>query len=341
MWCRSIFSCEEFFQCGKKNLFFSMPPQTKAFFVSSCSKTNTLASSSPALSRKRCTYLCHWIKYAFNYNLFAEAVPWKALELLDYPSIISDPMDFHTLYTYVQSSEFTFSTFLEKSRLIWNNACLYNPEGHVVNTIAKRLRNTFEEKIISMQKYPTDEDPCNICNQLCSLILSFFQEDMSKHFVNFEDIPENYAKHVDVHLCFQNIVDDLYEMKYCNRYDVEYDFNFILNNAISYYSSTNLVSVSANMTKQVGSRLFHSRLSDCDSLQFVSNEMRHQLADNVQHLTNTQRLEFVKELSQLCPDAISRDQHCSSISIDMLSRSQFLKMDMKMKSMFTKSCISL
>ncbi len=315
-----------------------------ALIVSKVQVSRVLTPSTPPLSKKRCLYVCRWISKACNYHLFAQPVDWQALGLLDYPNIVQQPMDFTTLTTYISSFEdddFNFSDFLDKSRLIWANACMYNPSGHPVNSIAQRLANEFENKMTQMQSHADNDDPTNIANQLQSLILGLQDKDYSELFIHPIDLGlcASYAEYVNVPYCLQYILDDLCDLVYSNRNDVQDDVNLVVKNAILYNSEKSFVGIAAKTLKEVSERLFQSRLPELDTFYFISSYMRHQLIENITTITDNERLEIMSDIATHCPDALTNTASTASFSVDMLSRKQFICIDSKVRRMLPIVCV--
>lgn len=309
-----------------------------ALIVSNVKVSYVPTPSTPALSKQRCLYVCRWISKACNYHLFATPVDWQALGILDYPNIVQQPMDFTTLTTYISSledDEFNFAEFLDKSRLIWANACLYNPLGHPVNSIAQRLANEFENKMTLMQSHVENDNPTNIANQLQSLILGLQEEDFSEHFIHPVDLGTcaSYAEHVNVPYCLEYILDDLWNAVYGNRYDVKDDVDLIVKNAIVYNSERSFVGIAAKTLREVSERLFQSRLPELDTFHFISSDMRQQLIENISMIDDNQRLDIMSDIMTICPDALTNTGSTSSFYVDMLSRKQFMRIDCKVRSM--------
>lgn len=64
--------------------------------------------------------------------VFREPVDWKAYNLMDYPTIITRPMDLSTVKKKLACKNYeNVEDCLEDIALIWDNAKLYNPKEHV------------------------------------------------------------------------------------------------------------------------------------------------------------------------------------------------------------------
>jgi hypothetical protein len=66
---------------------------------------------------------------AYDSVPFRDPVDWKTLSLMDYPSIITRPMDLSTVKKKIGSKTYEYvEDCLEDINLIWENAKLYNPK---------------------------------------------------------------------------------------------------------------------------------------------------------------------------------------------------------------------
>jgi hypothetical protein len=69
---------------------------------------------------------------AYDSLAFREPVDWKALNLMDYPTIITNPMDLSTVKNKIAAKKYEYvEDCLEEINLIWENAKTYNPKEHV------------------------------------------------------------------------------------------------------------------------------------------------------------------------------------------------------------------
>lgn len=75
--------------------------------------------------------------------VFLKPVDWQKMGLDDYPTIVTEPMDFQTLGRRVRDSEFAgpggTAEFLRKLELIWNNCRLYNGDDSDIAQMANRM----------------------------------------------------------------------------------------------------------------------------------------------------------------------------------------------------------
>jgi hypothetical protein len=64
---------------------------------------------------------------------FRVPVDWKALQLLDYLSIVKRPIDLGTIKRNINNNKYkTVEHVLEDIQLVWDNCKLYNQEGSVI-----------------------------------------------------------------------------------------------------------------------------------------------------------------------------------------------------------------
>lgn len=79
---------------------------------------------------------------------FLEPVDWEGLGLLDYPKIISHPMDIGTLKKNLEEGQFkTFQDFLSDLNLIWKNCRTYNLPGSEIVKMANHCDKKFKQLI--------------------------------------------------------------------------------------------------------------------------------------------------------------------------------------------------
>ncbi|KAH0476718.1 MAG: hypothetical protein KVP17_002901 [Porospora cf. gigantea B] len=72
---------------------------------------------------------------------FLAPVDWKAMELLDYPTVINHPMDLSTVEKNVKAGDYSTSAeVLEDIDQIWSNCVLYNGEGSDYAKMAENMR---------------------------------------------------------------------------------------------------------------------------------------------------------------------------------------------------------
>ncbi|KAI3850500.1 hypothetical protein MKW98_000310 [Papaver atlanticum] len=97
--------------------------------------------------KKKCgTILRKLMKDKYGMHVFNEPVDPIKLMLNDYNSIIHNPMDLGTVDDKLKKGLYkTPLEFAADVRLTFENAVLYNPIGHEVHALAKRLLDTFNE----------------------------------------------------------------------------------------------------------------------------------------------------------------------------------------------------
>lgn len=66
---------------------------------------------------------------AYDSIAFREPVDWKGFNLMDYPTIITNPMDLSTVKKKIATKSYeNVEDCLEDINLIWENAKTYNPK---------------------------------------------------------------------------------------------------------------------------------------------------------------------------------------------------------------------
>lgn len=82
-------------------------------------------------------------KHGWVFNAPVDAI---GMGLHDYHQIVKRPMDLGTVKSQLEKNAYSSPMqFAADIRLTFNNALLYNPEGHEVHVMAQRLLNLFEK----------------------------------------------------------------------------------------------------------------------------------------------------------------------------------------------------
>jgi len=76
---------------------------------------------------------------------FTEPVPWKELNLFDYPKVVKKPCDLGQVERNFKKYK-SPKDFATEMRLIWSNCMLYNVEGSDFYSLADKLSKQFEKK---------------------------------------------------------------------------------------------------------------------------------------------------------------------------------------------------
>merc|ERR1712000_581983 len=85
--------------------------------------------------------------------VFNEPVDPVALQIPDYPLIITRPMDFGTIRKKLNSSEYRNpEEFIDDVNLVFDNACTYNLPGSDAFLMTETVRKLFKEKIKVLEK---------------------------------------------------------------------------------------------------------------------------------------------------------------------------------------------
>ena len=87
-------------------------------------------------------------------EMFRDPVPWEALGLVDYLSVVKTPMDLGTVKEKLSSGKYmNEDECVADIRLIWHNAMLYNAPGAAVYVKAKSLSEAFESQWALFRKH--------------------------------------------------------------------------------------------------------------------------------------------------------------------------------------------
>lgn len=289
------------------------------------------AAAHPPLSPRRCRFLCKWIMSASGGDMFSAPVPWKELGLDDYPSFVSQPIDLGTISASIADDAFDFAAFLDSVRLVWSNACRYNPPGNRVHEQARRLACIFDAKVIDMQEAGTvDDDALRLSSVYAPLVCALEQRDGAHPFVHPVDLQLNptYTFHIEVPSCLSDVQTMLTEARYVHRDDVEADLRRIWTNAVSFCGEGHWISDAATHLSSICERLLAHRRYDVDLRCSFSNVHRLQLLSRIGQLSDADRLSVVQKMRELNQDSIVDLQDGTSTAcIDSLSAKQFLVVD--------------
>ncbi|XP_026390953.1 transcription factor GTE2-like [Papaver somniferum] len=109
--------------------------------------------------KKKCTTILKKL-LTDKYGMHVFNVPVDPIKLMlhDYETIIKNPMDLGTVKGKLEKGVYrTPLEFAADVRLTFQNALLYNPKGHEVNSLAERLLKTFNEIFDpAYQKFESD-----------------------------------------------------------------------------------------------------------------------------------------------------------------------------------------
>lgn len=97
---------------------------------------------------RKCLAILREIGKAPSAHWFAQPVDWRFFELLDYPKIIKEPMDFATIKNRVESGDISSAEDFKKAvLLVFRNAMTYNVKrDNIVHVAAREIQALFEEK---------------------------------------------------------------------------------------------------------------------------------------------------------------------------------------------------
>ncbi|XP_043097355.1 bromodomain testis-specific protein isoform X1 [Puntigrus tetrazona] len=98
---------------------------------------------------------------------FYKPVDAKALGLLDYHEIIHQPMDMSTIKKKMEGREYTDALqFAADVRLMFSNCYKYNPPGHEVVAMARKLQDVFEFRFTKIPDEPRNSAPSSSQNRV-------------------------------------------------------------------------------------------------------------------------------------------------------------------------------
>ena len=299
----------------------------QALVVASIQFNHTLAPTTPALSAHRCRFLCDWILTAVGADAFARPVPWEALGLVDYPEFVPYPMDMGTNKAQICDEDFDFAAFLDRTRLIWANACRYNPPVDAMHQLALDLAKMFDEKVIAMQANPKDDDPQKLHAVYAPLIAALGGMEDAMPFLRPVDIREEPTYHqcVSMPRSLSDVEASLTNLQYMERHDIVADLDLIWSNARNYCGSTHWVTHAANKLASITTRQLQERQHDADSKFAIASafEFRSQLHNNIVKLNGTDQICVAAKVSEVNPDAVCD----GTMSIDFLSLKQLMMID--------------
>lgn len=103
-------------------------------------------------SLQECAQILKFFQQRPDADAFTEPVDWEAFGLMDYPEIITHPMDLGTVQTKLEDGKYsTANDFAKDMRMIWKNAMTYNrPDSDIFET-AEKLAKLFEKKIAKIK----------------------------------------------------------------------------------------------------------------------------------------------------------------------------------------------
>ncbi|NP_001292593.1 bromodomain testis-specific protein isoform X2 [Danio rerio] len=98
---------------------------------------------------------------------FYKPVDAETLGLLDYHEIIHQPMDMSTIKKKMEAREYTDALqFAADMRLMFSNCYKYNPPGHEVVSMARKLQDVFEFRFSKIPDEPKNANPVSSHNRV-------------------------------------------------------------------------------------------------------------------------------------------------------------------------------
>lgn len=83
-----------------------------------------------------------------NAEAFLTPVAWEELNLLDYPSIVKNPMDLSTVKEKLSTDAYdSFEACFSDIQLIWDNCKLYNMAGSDIFRICERMERSARREL--------------------------------------------------------------------------------------------------------------------------------------------------------------------------------------------------
>ena len=292
------------------------------------------ARDAVCLSGKRCMWVCQWMAGAVGAEHFAVPVDWKALQLDDYPSIVSEPMDLQTLEHSCARADFDYAGFCATAGLIWSNTRRYNGASHPISQLADRLEALMQAKLRECEANAIDDT--NVNRTACVMLPLVNALHLTNRFAIFDEPVDceaepNYAFVVDRPTCLTDVMTGIENMWYVSVHDIVSDLDRIATNAKAYNDASHPVHALAIDLEMTMSRLVTLRVPDVDAPFFVTGEMRTELYNRAVAMSDVRRLELVSLLRTICPDAIEQGSEGSAFILDALCLKQFVRVDCKVR----------
>lgn len=135
------------------------------------------ALRSEAFIRRFRPVIVRLMEHSSNGGLFNEPVDAVALNIPEYHNVVKCPMDLGTIRARLESGGYTSHSDLAADvRLVFSNACLFNPPVHPVHAAAARLREEFDGAFYRLTVKSESElarraaHSCSFCQgQACAL----------------------------------------------------------------------------------------------------------------------------------------------------------------------------
>jgi len=195
---------------------------------------------------------------------FSKPVEWKKLGLLDYPKLISEPMDLGTVSEHLQKPGHyaRLETFTNDVRLIWKNAFIFNAPETPYFKAAKTLSDVVEKRVEELEKEAELANAPDIDSmQRCALLL----EDMRKNPLSewFREVVQwqelgliDYPQVIKTPMDLGSIHKKMQHKEYLSVEDFAHDMRLVWQNAITYNSAASMFGVVAGILAQTFERRF-------------------------------------------------------------------------------------
>jgi hypothetical protein len=103
------------------------------------------------LTLRQCTSLLKPLLKMDAAVAFLQPVDPVALRLPDYNDIVKQPMDLGTIQKKLDGGSYlSVEDFINDVRLVWYNACIYNPADQWVHQSARKMEAEFEHRLASL-----------------------------------------------------------------------------------------------------------------------------------------------------------------------------------------------
>lgn len=89
---------------------------------------------------------------------FLEPVPWKEMNLVDYPLIVKNPMDFGTISKKLDNGQYpTSKEFVDDMNLVFSNAKSYNQPGSEIYKTTEKVELDFKKQMAKIDPLPRNK----------------------------------------------------------------------------------------------------------------------------------------------------------------------------------------
>jgi len=291
-----------------------------------------------------------------NAGPFNEPVDYIALGVPDYPTIISQPMDFGTIEKRLAGGQYsTIDRLADDCRLVFTNARTFNPPDHIVHKMAGDLAKFFEKKLeATMSKLDTRELGSNSSGankewaRACRRILKTIQEH-SEGYPFLEPVDwkrlgiTEYPKIIKKPMDLARVERRLAQMHYSSSEGFVTDMNLVFDNAKQF----NLDGSQIHQMAQNVQATFHAKCAELLGSSYTvpskkSVKRKHhdespkkQLQDDLGQLRSKELGQMVDLVKERCPQCIEHSED-DQIEIDI---DGFSPEDLSFIADFVSTCV--